>query len=311
MTLWHYAFVQHAVLAGIITAVLAGIVGTVVTMRNMSFAVHGLAEVGFTGAAGAVLVGLPAGVGVLAATLAAAAAMGILGVRLRERDIAIGTVQAFVTGLGVLFLALSPRYATEAFSILFGSIFAVTADDLVRSLAVGAIALTALAIIYRPLRFASADPEVAEARGVPLRFVSTAFLLVLALTVAEAVQLVGVILIFTLLIVPAAAAQRLTINPTLLVLFSVGIALTATLGGLACALYTSWPVSFFVSAFSFIAYLLARAVNATALRTVDRREGDAAAGSRPASTDRPAAGRSPSPPTAGPRPSPPTTRPST
>jgi zinc/manganese transport system permease protein len=285
MSLWHYPFVQHALLAGITTAVLAGIVGTIVTARNMSFAVHGLAEVGFTGAAGAVLVGLPVGVGVLATTLAAAAAIGVLGVRLRERDIAIGSVQAFVTGLGVLFLALSTRYATEAFSILFGSILAVTVDDLARSLAVGAIALTSLAVMYRPLRFASVDPEVAEARGVPLRLVSTAFLLVLALSVAEAVQLVGVILIFTLLIVPAAAAQRITAHPGLVVLYSVGIALAATLGGLVCAIYTSWPVSFFVSAFSFLSYLLARAMNARALRAVDRRVRNVRTAPQPTSTD--------------------------
>ena len=273
MSLWHYAFVQHALLAGIITAVLAGTVGTIVTARNMSFAVHGLAEVGFTGAAGAVLTGFSAGVGVLVTTFAAAAAIGVLGVRLRERDIAIGSVQAFVTGLGVLFLALSTRYATEAFSILFGSILAVTMEDLIRSLAVGAIALTALAIIYRPLRFATVDPEVAEARGVPLRLVSTAFLLVLALTVAEAVQLVGVILIFTLLIVPAAAAQRLTVHPGFVVLYSVGIALAVTIGGIACALYTSWPVSFFVSTFSFVAYLLARAMSTRTPRAAGRGAG--------------------------------------
>jgi zinc/manganese transport system permease protein len=268
MSLWHYAFVQHALLAGIMTAVLAGIVGTIVTARNMSFAVHGLAEVGFTGAAGAVLVGVSPGVGVLATTFSAALAIGLLGVRLRERDIAIGSVQAFGTGLGVLFLALSTRYATEAFSILFGSILAVTPQDLIRSLAVGAVAIGALAAIYRPLRFASVDPEVAEARGVPVRLLSTLFLLILALTVAEAVQVVGVILIFTLLIVPAAAAQRLTAHPGLAVVYSVTIALTATLAGLVCAIYTSWPVSFFVSAFGFLAYLLARAANTMATRTV-------------------------------------------
>jgi zinc/manganese transport system permease protein len=268
MNLWHYAFVQHALLAGMVTAALAGVVGTIVTARSMSFAVHGLAEVGFTGAAGAVLVGLSPGVGVLATTFSAAVAIGLLGVRLRDRDVAIGSVQAFGVGLGVLFLALSKRYATEAFSILFGSIFAVTLDDLVRSLAVGAVAIAALAAVYRPLRFASADPEVAEARGVPVRLLSAVFLLILALTVAEAIQVVGVILVFTLLIIPAGTAQRLTANPGLTVVYSVGIAVAATLAGLVCALYTSWPVSFFVSAFAFLAYLSARAANAVALRPV-------------------------------------------
>jgi zinc/manganese transport system permease protein len=268
VSLWHYAFVQHAMLAGVVTAALAGVVGTIVTARSMSFAVHGLAEVGFTGAAGAVLLGLSPSVGVLTTTCSAAVAIGLLGVRLRDRDIAIGSVQAFGVGLGVLFLALTKRYASEAFSILFGSIFAVTPDDLIRSLAVGAVAVGALAAIYRPLRFASVDPDVAEARGVPVRLLSALFLLILALTVAETVQVVGVILVFTLLIIPAGTAQRLTANPVLIVLYSVGIAVGATLGGLVCALYTSWPVSFFVSAFAFLAYLLARAANAMSLRPV-------------------------------------------
>jgi zinc/manganese transport system permease protein len=260
--LWHYAFVQQAVLAGIVTALLAGCVGPFVTMRNMSFAVHGLAEVGFTGAAGAVLLGFPAAAGVLTASFGAAAAIGLLGVRLRERDVAIGSVMAFGLGLGVLFLALTTRYATEAFTILFGSILAVSRGDVVRSVIVGAIALGALAAVYRPLRFASVDPEVAEARGVPVRFLSSAFLMILALAVTEAVQVVGALLVLTLLIVPAGAAARLTAHPARAVAWSTAIALGATLGGLACALSTSWPVSFFVSGLSFTAYVLARIVGA-------------------------------------------------
>jgi len=269
-SLWHYAFVQHALLAGVITAILAGCIGPIVISRNMSFAVHGLAELGFTGAAGAVMLGASPMLGVLTATFTAAAAIGILGVRLRERDIAIGSVLAFGTGLGVLFLSLTKRYATEAFSILFGSILAVTAEDLLRSLTIGTVAIAALAIIYRPLRFASVDPEVAEARGVPVRLLSAVFLLLLALAVSEAVQVVGVLLILTLLIVPPAAAQRLTAHPGLAVAYSVGIALVATLGGLACAIYTSLPVSFFVSALSFTAYLLARSTSSMAMRTARR-----------------------------------------
>jgi zinc/manganese transport system permease protein len=269
-SLWHYAFVQHALLAGIITAVLAGCVGPIVTARNMSFAVHGLAELGFTGAAGAVLLGASPMIGVLTATFAAAAAIGVLGVRLRERDIAIGSVLAFGTGLGVLFLSITQRYATEAFSILFGSILAVTTGDLVRSLIVGGVAIVVLAVIYRPLRFASVDPEVAEARGVPVRLLSTVFLLLLALAVSEAVQVVGVLLILTLLIVPSAAAQRVTAHPALVVAYSVGIALIATIGGLACAIYTSLPVSFFVSALSFAIYLLARSLSSVTMKTAGR-----------------------------------------
>lgn len=258
-SLWHYAFVHQALLAGVITAIVAGVVGPIVTMRNMSFAVHGLAEVGFTGAAGAVMLGMPGPVGVLVAAFAAAGAIGTLGVRLRERDVAIGGVLAFGMGLGVLFLALSTRYSTEAFSILFGSIMAVSREDVLRTALVGATALAALAGIYRPLRFASVDPEVAEARGVPVRLLSTLFLLIMALAVAEVIQVVGALLVLTLMIVPAGAAQRLTAHPTLITVYGVAIALGATVGGLACALYTSWPVSFFVTALSFTAYVLARA----------------------------------------------------
>lgn len=256
--LWRYAFVQQALLVGVITAVVAGCVGLFVTARSMSFAVHGLAEVGFTGAAAAVFFGLPPSLGVLATTCAAALAIGALGVRLRERDVAVGSVMALGTGLGVLFLTLTPRYATEAYGILFGSILAVTRQDVIRSALVGAVALLALAVIYRPLRFASVDPDVAEARGVPIRVLSAAFLLILALAVAEAVQVVGVLLILTLLIVPAGAAQLLTVHPGRALAYSMLIALGATLGGLACAVSTGWPVSFFVSALSFTAYLLAR-----------------------------------------------------
>ncbi len=257
-SLWHYAFVQQALVAGAITAILAGCVGLIVTARNMSFAVHGLAEVGFTGATGAVLVGAPPAVGVLTAASSAALVIGVLGVRLRERDVAIGSVLALGLGLGVLFLSLSTRYATEAYSLLFGSILAVSRQDVVRSAVVGVGALVALGAVYRPLRFASIDPEVAEARGVPVRLLSTAFLLILALAVTEAVQVVGVLLIVTLLIVPAGAAQRLTAHPGLAVAYSVLIALASTLGGLAAAVYTGGPVSFFVATFGFTAYLFAR-----------------------------------------------------
>jgi zinc/manganese transport system permease protein len=224
----------------------------------MGFAVHGLAEVGFTGAAGAVLVGAPPALGVLVAAFATAVAIGVLGVRLRERDIAIGAVLAFGMGLGVLFLTLYTRYATEAFSILFGTILAVSRDDVVRSAVVSAVALAALVVIYRPLRFASVDPEVAAARGVPVRLLSSVFLVILALAVTEAVEVVGVLLILTLLIIPAGAAQRLTSHPTAVTLLSVVIALVVTLGGIACAVYTSWPVSFFVASLSFAIYVCAR-----------------------------------------------------
>jgi zinc/manganese transport system permease protein len=260
-SLWHYDFVHQALLAGAITAVVAGTIGPFVTLRNMSFAVHGLAEVGFTGAAGAIFLGAPPEAGLLTACFLAAAAFGALGVRLRERDVAIGSVLAFAIGLGVLFLSLYTKYATEAFTILFGSVLAVSHADVVRSAAVGTAALAGLAVIARPLRFASIDPEVAEARGVPVRTLSTVFLVILALAVAVTIQVVGVLLILTLVITPSGAAQRLTLHPARILLYSVGIALGATLGGIALAVSTSLPTSFFVSALSLGAYLAARWLN--------------------------------------------------
>ncbi|HKX19066.1 MAG TPA: metal ABC transporter permease [bacterium] len=257
-SIWGYAFVHNALLVGAITATVAGIVAPFVTMRNQGFAVHGLAEMSFAGAAGALLFRLPAPVGVLGASFLGAIGFGMLGVRLRERDLAIGSVLAFGTGCGVLFLTLYKAYATEAFNILFGSILAVSTDDVTRTAVVGIIALAALAVIGRPLRFASIDPEVADARGVPVRLLSTLFLLVLALAVTVTVQVIGVLLVLTLLIAPAGTAQRLTLNPVRVTVYSTLIAVGATLGGTVCAVLTSLPVSFFVPALSLGAYLLAR-----------------------------------------------------
>jgi zinc/manganese transport system permease protein len=144
---------------------------------------------------------------------------------------------------------------------LFGSVLAASRDDVIRSAVVGAVALAALGVIARPLRFASIDPEVAEARGVPVRPLSTVFLLVLALAVSITIQVVGVLLILTLVITPAGAAQRLTLHPGRIIVYSVLIAIGATLGGIVCAVYTSLPPSFFVSALSLSAYLVARWVS--------------------------------------------------
>ena len=253
-----YEFAQNALLAGAIIAVLAGLTGRFVVLRNMSFAVHGIAEVGFTGAAFAVLVGLDPVAGLLGGALLSSVGIGTLGLRLRDRDVAIGTILAFGLGLGVLFLTLYTRYANEAFAILFGSITAVSRADLLLLLVLGGVTLAALGAIARPLTFASVDPEVAEARGVPVRALSVAFLVILAIAVAEAVQVVGVLLVLTLMITPAATAQRLTVRPVLGTLAGAGIALLCTLGGIALALQTNLPASFWVATLSFAAYLAAR-----------------------------------------------------
>jgi zinc/manganese transport system permease protein len=255
-----YDFVQNAIAAGVVVAIVSGVVSRFVVARNMAFAVHALAELGFTGAAGAIVIGVSPVIGLLGGTTITALFIGILGVRVRERDAVVGVVMAFGLGLGVLFLTLYPRYATEAFAILFGTITGVNRGDVVLLIGIGVVTLIALAVVYRPLTFATVDPEVAEARGVPVGALAIVFLLIMAAAVAEAVQVVGVLLILTLLITPGASAERLTAKPGRATAYSVGIALLCILGGIFAALVTNLPVSVYVTSISFACYLLARFV---------------------------------------------------
>jgi zinc/manganese transport system permease protein len=253
-----YPFVQNMLLAGVLVAVVAGLVSRFVVARSMSFAVHALAEVGFTGSVGFLLLGLSPVFGLLTGSMITALVIGALGLRIRERDSVVGLVMAFGLGLGVLFLSLYNRYATEAIALLFGAITSVSSGDLLLLVVVAVITIVGLGIMYRPLTFATVDPVVAEARGVPVRLISILFLLLLAAAVAEAVQVVGVLLILTLLITPGATAERLTAHPGQATLFSVLIALLATVGGILLALLTAAPVSFFVTTIAFVCYVAAR-----------------------------------------------------
>ena len=251
-------FVHTGLWAGAVAAIVSGAIGVFVVARGMSFAVHAISELGFTGAAGALVIGIDPVLGVLGGSLFVGLVLGLLSLRGRERDSAIGAVLAFGLGLGVLFLSLYQAYATEALALLFGSIFAVSDSQLRTLVIVGAVVLAGLAALYRPLYFSSVDPEIAAARGVPLRALSVAIFLLLALTTAEAIQVVGVLLVLTLVITPAAAALRLTGRPALALLLSVAIALASTEGGILLSLAKPWPTSFFISAISFAAYLAAR-----------------------------------------------------
>ena len=251
-------FVHTALLAGAVVAVVSGAIGIFVVTRGASFAVHAISELGFTGAAIALVLGISAVVGMIAGSLVVGLALGLLSLRGRERDSAIGAVLAFGLGVGVLFLSLYHGYATEATNLLFGSIVGVSDRQLLELTIVAAIVIAGLARIYRPLLFSSVDPEVAAARGVPLRAMSVAIFLLLALTTAEAIQVVGVLLVLTLVITPAAAAQRFTARPGLALLLSILIALGATEGGILLSLVQPWPTSFFISALSFAVYVAAR-----------------------------------------------------
>ena len=241
-----YDFMRTAFMAGGIVAVIAGAVGFFLVLRGLTFAGHALGHIGFAGATGAVLIGVGPLWGLLAFTLAAAVAMGLLGERLRGRDVAVGIILALSLGVGVLFLYLYTTHASEATAILFGNVFGVGRDTVWSLLGLGAVSLGALALIARPLLFASLAPELAEARGVSLRLLSVLFLAVVAVAVAETAQVVGVLLVFALMVAPAAAALGLTAHLGRGVLLSVGLALVETWAGIALAYVSDWPPSFWI-----------------------------------------------------------------
>jgi zinc/manganese transport system permease protein len=255
---FQYAFMQHAYTAGAIVAIVAGVVGYFVVLRSLSFAGHALSHIGFAGATGAVALGVNPIYGLLVFTMGGAVGMGALGKRIYGRDVVIGIVLAWMLGLGVLFLSLYSGYATEAYALLFGEILGISQTDVVVTLVAGVVTLAAIAIMFRPLLFASVDSDVAEARGVPVRLLSIIFMVVLAISVSEAVQVVGVLLIFALLVTPPAIAERLTASPGKAIALSVLLALLFTWVGLFVSFYLPYPVSFFITTLAFITYLAVR-----------------------------------------------------
>jgi zinc/manganese transport system permease protein len=256
--LFHYEFMVHAFEAGTIIAIAAGAIGYFVVLRASSFAAHALSHIGFAGATGAVVLGLNPIFGLLAFTLGAGVAIGALGNRLRGRDVTIGIVLAWTLGLGVLFISLYRGYATEAYAILFGEILGISTTDVVVTLVAGIITLVAVVAIYRPLLFSSVDEDLAAARGVPVTALSIAFMAILAVAVTEAVQVVGVLLIFALIVTPAAIAVRFTSRPALAIATGVAFALAFTWLGLTIAFYSPHPVSFFITTLAFATYLAVR-----------------------------------------------------
>nr|HET6901960.1 metal ABC transporter permease [Ktedonobacteraceae bacterium] len=265
LELFRHDFGQNAFLAGTIVAIVAAIVGYFVVLRAQAFAGHALSHIGFAGATGAALLGVSSLLGMFALTMVAALGMGALGKRVRGRDVEIGMVLSFALGLGVLFLSLYTQYASETVGVLFGSILSVSHSDVLVTLYCGLGTLVVMAFLFRPLLFASIDPEVAQARGVPVGLLSVVFMLLLAITVAEAIQVVGVLLVFALLIAPAATAQLWTRRPLTTVALAVGLSVAFTWGGLELAFNSSWPVSFYISALAALSYLVS--VGVARLRT--------------------------------------------
>lgn len=252
----HYDFMRTAFAAATIVALVAGPIGYFLVLRGQTFAGHALAHVGFTGATGAILVGLSPLAGLIFLTVLAGIGMGFLGERLAQRDVAIGIVLALALGLGLLFLHFFTAFATQATALLFGNVLAVDLTTVWILLALSAVTLTTLAFISRPLLFISVQPELAVAKGVPARALSVVFLGIVALATAESAQIVGVLLVFALMVGPAATAQRLTKNVTSGVALAAALALADAWLGLTLAFYTDWPTSFWIAALSAAGYFL-------------------------------------------------------
>ena len=249
-------FVQQAVIAAVLLALIAGLIGPFIVMRQMSFAVHGSAELSLTGAAFALLTGLNLGAGALAGSLVAAVLFGILGQRARERDSAIGVVVAFGLGLAVLFIHLYPGRSGTSFALLTGQIVGVGYSGLTQLVVVSVIVAVVLAIGSRPLLFATSDPEVASARGVPVRALGIVFAALVGVVAAQGVQIVGALLVMSLLITPAAAAARICSSPGWTIAVSVVFAEIAAVGGLVLSLAPGVPISVFVTVISFLIFVV-------------------------------------------------------
>ena len=258
--------VHNSLIAAALLGVIGGLVGVFVQMRDMQFAVHGIAELSFAGAAAALLLGVNVALGSVLGSLLAGALIGALGVRARDRNSVIGVLMPFGLGLGVLFLALYEGRAANKFGLLTGQVVSVAGQQLGWLVSLSVVVVVGLSLIWRPLTFISADPEVAVARGLPAGLLSVVFTVLLALAVSLAVQVVGALLVLSLLVTPAAAAFRVTANPVLAPVLSVAFAVTSAVGGILVALGTSVPISPFVTTISFLIYLVCRLTSGRRMR---------------------------------------------
>ena len=252
------ALVKNSIFAGAVLGVVGGLIGVFVMQRDMAFAVHGISELSFAGAAAALLFGANVVVGSVAGSLIAAVLIGLLGAKARDRNSIIAVLMPFGLGLGILFLALYPGRSANKFGLLTGQIVSVDDPQLGWLLGIGAVVLIGLLVIWRPLTFDSLDADVAASRGVPVRFVALAFMVLLGLAVAVSVQIVGALLVLSLLVTPAAAAMRVSSSPLVVPLLSVGFALVSVVGGIMLAIGSALPISPYVTTISFVIYVVCR-----------------------------------------------------
>jgi zinc/manganese transport system permease protein len=254
------ALVQNSVVAGAVLGIVGGLIGVFVMQRDMAFAVHGISELSFAGAAGALLLGVNVVAGSIIGSLIAAALIGILGARARDRNSIIGVLMPFGLGLGILFLALYPGRSGNKFGLLTGQIISVDLAQLGLLIGISVVVLVALLVIWRPLSFDSLDSEVAAAKGVPTRTLSLVFMVLLGLTVAVSVQIIGALLVLALLVTPAAAAARVSSSPVVVPVLSMIFGFVSAVGGILVAIGTALPVSPFITTISFAIYLVCRIV---------------------------------------------------
>lgn len=269
--LWSFPFMINAFRAGTIVAVLAGVLGWFMVLRRQSFAGHTLSVIAFPGAAGAALLGVAAGWGYFGFCLAGAAVIAAAG-RRRSTDTGggagfagesavTGIVQAFALACGFLFVALAKNFLNGLNPVLFGSFLGITSTDVTVLALVAVIVLAALGVVGRPLLFASIDPAVAAARGVPVAGLSVLFLLGLAAAAAATSQITGTLLVFALLVLPAATAQTLTARPAASLALTVVIGIVVTWIALIVAYYTPFPIGFYITTLAFAGYLTAQAAH--------------------------------------------------
>ncbi|MFF2631427.1 metal ABC transporter permease [Microbacterium sp. NPDC058021] len=262
------ALVQNSVWAGAVLGLVGGLIGVFVMQRDMAFAVHGISELSFAGAAAALLIGVDVVTGSIVGSVVAAAIIGGLGARARDRNSIIGVLMPFGLGLGILFLSLYDGRSANRFSLLTGQIVSVQSGQLGWLIAIGAFVLLGLLFIWRPLRFDSLDPQAAAARGVPTTAVSLAFMLLLGLIVAVAVHIIGALLVMALLVTPAAAAMKVASGPVSVPLLAAVFGVASAVGGILLAVMGTLPVSPYITTISFVIYLVCRVVGSRRGRVV-------------------------------------------
>jgi zinc/manganese transport system permease protein len=261
------ALVKNSIIAGALLGVVGGMIGPFVMTRDLAFAVHGISELSFAGASAALLFGVNVVVGSIGGSMLAALLIGVLGARARERNSIIAVLMPFGLGLGILFLALYNGRSANKFGLLTGQIVSVDNPQLLVLVIISLVVIAGLFFLWRPLSFSSVDADVARAKGLPVTGISIAFMILLGLATAVSIQIVGALLVLSLLVTPAAAAMRVTASPLLTPLLSVAFAVTSVVGGILLALGGGLPISPYVTTISFLIYIVCRLIGNRRART--------------------------------------------